>query len=52
VETLDYCDKRLVYEIEFKEDSNGVNRPYVNGSSYVSDEEYPTLDGLRYTEIP
>ncbi|RHZ88476.1 hypothetical protein Glove_22g130 [Diversispora epigaea] len=37
------CDTRIVYEIEFKEDSNGVNRPYVNGSSYVSDEEYPTL---------
>ncbi|CAG8453050.1 6648_t:CDS:2 [Diversispora eburnea] len=48
------CDKRLVYIVEFEEDSNGVNRPFVNGSSYVSDDEYPTLkkvfDGVTVFE--
>ncbi|RHZ67408.1 hypothetical protein Glove_301g23 [Diversispora epigaea] len=37
------CDKLLVFDVEFKKDSKGITRSYVNGSSYIADEEYPTL---------
>ncbi|CAG8549930.1 5533_t:CDS:2, partial [Diversispora eburnea] len=44
-------DKILVFEVDFKKDSKGFTRSYVNGSTYIADEKYPTLqkvyDGVK-----